>query len=322
MPARGAADFDAARLRDVVAALADGARAPAAALENYRAFYRLSFADMPHEHEMYRVDVVGEHLAVQFFLPPEPAGCVLFCHGYYDHVGLFRYVIRYLLQRGFAVATFDQIGHGLSSGAPATIESFDRYVAATRRVHAFAKERLGANGPWHFFGQSMGGAIVMEYLQQHPPAEGVGEIVLFAPLVRPYAWWLNRFVFGIAKYTIESRVRTLTDNAENAEFHALQKIDPLQARTLPVAWVQAMVDWFKRFEAYPVSALAPKVLQGDADRTVDARHNLKIYRRRYPHSLHLVIPGGRHHLGNESPAIREAMWRWVDETCSFAPRVP
>ena len=309
-------------MREVVAALTDEAQVPAAAFENYRDFYHLKFADIPHEHEMYRVDVDGDHLAVQFFTPPEPSGYVLFCHGYFDHVGLFRYIIGYLLQRGFAVATFDQIGHGLSSGEPVTIDSFDRYAAATRRIHEFARERLATSEPWHFFGQSMGGAVIMEYLEQHMPAEGVGEIVLFAPLVRPYAWWLNRFVFAIARHTIESRVRTLTDNAENAEFHALQKIDPLQARILPVAWVQSMVEWFKRFERYPVSALAPKVLQGDADRTVDGHYNLKVYRRRYPASVHLIIPGGRHHLGNESPAIREAMWRWVDDNCGFSPRVP
>ncbi len=307
----------------MLAALANHGTVPPAALEAYRSFYHLDFPDIEHQHEMRKLEAAGEQLAVQFFQPPQPTGVALFCHGYYDHVGLFTYLIGYLLQRGLTVVTFDQIGHGLSSGAPVTIDTFDRYALATEAVYRFARGEIAdvSREPWHFFGQSMGGAVIMEYLHQHLPDEGVGEIVLLAPLVRPYAWWLNRFVFAIAKLTIESRVRTLSDNAENPEFHALQEIDPLQARILPVAWVQAMVDWFQRFEAYAPSTLAPKVLQGDADKTVDGRHNLKVYRRRYPGSVHLIVPAGRHHLANDSSAVRHALWRWLDQECGFTPRV-
>jgi alpha-beta hydrolase superfamily lysophospholipase len=109
----------------------------------------------------------------------------------------------------------------------------------------------------------------------------------------------------------------LTDNAENPEFHALQAIDPLQARVLPVAWVQAMVDWFKRFEHYPVSSIGPIILQGDQDRTVDARHNLGVFARRYPQGRQLIIAGGRHHLANESADIRNQMWRYLDTQCDW-----
>jgi alpha-beta hydrolase superfamily lysophospholipase len=162
----------------------------------------------------------------------------------------------------------------------------------------------------------MGGAIVMEYLQHNPEIE-LGEVVLLAPLVRPYAWTWNRWVFALAKRTITERPRILTQNAENEEFHALQAIDPLQARTLPVAWVQAMVDWFKRFEHYPVSTIGPIILQGDQDRTVDARHNLGVFARRYPQGRQLIITGGRHHLANESADIRDQMWRYLDTQCDW-----
>ena len=92
-------------------------------------------------------------------------------------------------------------------------------------------------------------------------------------------------------------------------------MDPLQARILPVAWVQAMVDWFKRFERYPTSQLAPRLIQGDCDRTVDWKYNIEIYERRYPRATHLILPGGRHHLANESLEIRKQMWDFLDTTC-------
>ena len=81
--------------------------------------------------------------------------------------------------------------------------------------------------------------------------------------------------------------------------------------------MQAMVDWNKRFEQYPVSDLAPILIQGDADRTVDWKYNLKIYARRYPNSRHCIIPGGRHHLANESPEKRARMWAYLDENCRW-----
>lgn len=325
---RGARPFDAAALKAALAEAPLGEPLKSEHVAEYLGFYGLGFADIPHRHEMFCIRGANERLVVQYYLPSDIRGHVFVCHGYYDHVGLFGYVIEYLMRCGMAVITYDQIGHGLSSGAPATIENFDRYVEATRAVWLHAQARFQPAGPWHWFGQSMGGAIVMEYLQQYPPAprerdqaveqqQAIGEIVLLAPLVRPYAWAINRWVFAVARYTIKHRRRTLTNNAENPEFHALQEIDPLQARTLPVAWVQAMVDWSARFVAYPVSQLAPKLVQGDDDHTVDWKFGLALYQRRYPNCQYLMVPGGRHHLANESAHKRAQMWAFLDENCHW-----
>jgi len=315
---RGGNAFDAAALRSALAQLPIGTDLDLQHVEDYRAFYSLNFPHIAHTHRMFCLQGADERLVVQYYLPEHVRGYVMLCHGYYDHVGLFAYTIEYLMHHGLAVVTYDQIGHGLSTGDPVTIETFDRYVEATHVVHAHARAELHTHGAWHWVGQSMGGAIVMEYLQQFPPDEGkYGEIILLAPLIRPYAWWLNRWVFAIAKLTISQRPRVLSDNAENPEFHALQEIDPLQARILPVAWVQAMVDWHKRFVRYPASDFAPKLLQGDADRTVDWKFNLKTYERRYPNARHCIIAGGRHHLANESPEKRQQMWTFLDEHCSW-----
>ncbi len=315
---RGGNAFEAAVLRDALAQLPDGEDIDPARVTDYRAFYSLNFPHIAHRHRMFCLAGADERLVVQYFLPEQVRGYVMLCHGYYDHVGLFAYTIEYLMHHGLAVVTYDQIGHGLSSGAPVTIESFDRYVQATHAVHEHARNELHIHGAWHWVGQSMGGAVVMEYLHQYSPDEGkYGEIVLLAPLIRPYAWWINRWVFAIAKLTITERPRVLTNNAENPEFHDLQEIDPLQARILPVAWVQSMVNWSKRFVSYPRSELAPKLLQGDADRTVDWKFNIKTYERRYPNAHHFIIPGGHHHLANESPAKREMMWTFLDEHCNW-----
>lgn len=315
---RGSAEFDVEALVTNLAALPGGGVLSARETLAYRQFYGLIFPHIEHEHQFQVIATAQERLAVQVFQPTLTTGHVMLCHGYYDHVGLFGSVIEYLLKQHLTVIAFDQLGHGLSTGKRAVIDNFDAYVTALTTVTGYALQNLTTTptAPLHWVAQSMGGAIVMEYLQQRPEFE-LGQVVLLAPLVRPYGWMWNRWVFALAKLTITERPRTLTQNAENAEFHTLQAIDPLQPRILPVAWVTAMVDWFKRFEQYPVSSIAPVVLQGDQDRTVDARHNLAVFARRYPQGRQLIIAGGRHHLANESADIRNQMWRYLDTQCDW-----
>ncbi len=314
---RGKSYFRAAELRKTLDA-AGANPVDSACFEEYRNFYSLNFDGLLASHHAYSETVEGERIAVQWFVPANPRAIIFFSHGYYDHVGLFGHLFEYALARDIAIFAFDQIGHGLSTGTPATIRSFDRYV---RVIHALEqsslpklKTALGGDVdlPVHFVGQSMGGALTMEFFHQYPHTDH-GEIVLFAPLVRPYAWPLNRAVYQLAKLFIEQRARTITRNAANEEFLHLQHNDPLQADILPVVWVTAMVAWFKRFESYGQASLIPKIVQGKADRTVSWRHNKHMLGRRYPAAKWLWIDDAGHHVLNEAEPIRETLWRWLDD---------
>ncbi len=293
-----------------------GQDGPAAAdLTAYLDFYQLSSCAQGggRSHRMGWVAVDGERIAVQAFVPAHPQGTAVVCHGYYDHAGLYGHLIEYLLSQNLAVLAFDQPGHGLSSGPVATIASFDAY----QRVLVAALDACGnLPRPWHLVGQSMGASIVMEHLARHG-GEDFGEILLLAPLVRPAYWPLNRIVWEVARRTISERPRTFRKNAENADFVSLLQRDPLQAKVLPVQWVTAMVEWMQRFERYPPRPqVRPKVIQGLADRTVGWRYNLRVIERLFrPQTLRL--PGARHHLVNEAPGVRDAMWRWLSERCAW-----
>lgn len=255
-----------------------------------------------------------ESIVLQRFVPERPKAWALFHHGYYDHVGLFAHVIDYLLERQVGVYAFDQLGHGLSSGPRVAIETFNDYITA---LDAVVMQMAHEVGPaWHWLGQSMGGALLMEYLQRHPE-RATREFVLYAPLVRPHAWTVNRVYFALAKRLITERPRTITRNANNAEFMHLQHNDPLQARILPVNWVQAMVDWFETFEQYPVSNRAPKIIQGHKDRTISWRHSMKVLGKRYPLGRWLHLPDASHHLANESDDLRAEIHAWLDAECDW-----
>lgn len=271
---------------------------------NYRRFFDLdlgqSFDWLAHD---------GQRFAAQQF---EPAGAVrgsaIVVHGYYDHVGLYGHLIRYLLGRGVRVFAYDQQGHGLSTGPRVTIESFDRYADA---LAAFVLARTdGLTRPRWLIGQSMGASVILEMLDRGATGP-FDHVVLLAPLVRPASWPLSRISYAIGRHFLDEVERKFATNTDNAEFAALVRCDPLQARTLPVAWVAAMIEWMRRFERRSRSGQRIHVIQGGRDGTVDGRYNVKVLKRRYDVSL-FAMPDARHHLVNEKSSVRLRMWRFID----------
>ena len=287
--------------------LADGL-----ALNEYDAFYGLDFAHT--RRAMGVVAIAGERIAVQTFMPAQVNRWALVCHGYYDHAGLYGHLIQQLLNRGVSVLVFDHIGHGLSTGQQATINSFQQYVDVLSCIHKLSPDIIGCE-PSHWIGQSMGGAVLMEYEQQ-TALDPEGELILLAPLIRPYGWPLLRWYFGVIKRWISARPRDMRSNMPD-QFTEFLAVDPFQAKTLPVAWVQAMVDWFSVFEKYPGSRVAAKIIQGFNDKTVSYRHDLPVLDRRYQQGSILTMANARHHLVNEIPQIQQQMWAWLDDECCW-----
>ncbi|MFB8830173.1 alpha/beta hydrolase [Azotobacter sp. CWF10] len=119
-------------------------------------------------------------IVAQVWWPERPRATLLLLHGYYDHMGLYRHVLDWALGMGFAVLSCDLPGHGLSSGAPASIDDFAEYQAVFQGLLAEAAA-LDLPKPWHLFGQSTGGAILLDYLLTGAPRPELGETILFAP---------------------------------------------------------------------------------------------------------------------------------------------
>lgn len=313
---RGEAEFSAARLRGQLRPWSIGnPPPPPEELDAYRRFYGF-FSDV--DHRMGLLEIGGQSIVVQAFIPDQPVGTAVVVHGYYDHVGLFVYLIEYLLSRNVSVLSCDLPGHGLSSGDRVTIDSFDTYVAVVRAVieKSMSEPSELLPRPLHLLGQSMGGSIVMEYVEQHALTD-IGSMTLIAPLLLPYRWGLNRWVFMLVRPFVTSRPRGRTSPTDQLEFQALRAIDPLQAQILPVQWVAAMVAWERRFERYPVRPeIRPFIVQGTSDHVVAWQYNLQVLRRRYRPVI-LELAGATHHLVNEAPELRQRIWSWLDEQIAW-----
>ena len=283
------------------------------AFANYVAFYRTGIS--AHKSTYGVLEVAEDRIFVQLHEPENPRSWAIVCHGYYDHAGLYAHCVDALLERNIGVAIFDQIGHGLSSGEPAAIDSFQSYIAVIQRMHRLVKQ-VAEGRAIHWLGQSMGGALIMEYWRQQQDRPS-GELMLFAPLVRPYAWSWIRGYFAVVKHFVQRRPRRMRADIDDPDFVNLLYKDPLQSKVLPVTWVQAMVDWFTVFERGEVSDLAPRVIYGYQDKTVDYRHGFRVFDRLYPGAYFRAFPPAHHHLVNEKKEIRDEFWAWLDQVCEW-----
>jgi len=300
------------------------ATAESALLAQYRAHYGLTLGhpELPVEHRLGTFDVGGPgsndyQLVCQYFvLPPErQAGTVFLLHGYFDHVGLFGHLIRHCLRLGLSVVMFDQPGHGLSSGSPASIDSFTRYVGALDGCLQLA-EAQQVPKPWHAIGQSTGGAVLIDALQQQtaPLLYAAERVILLAPLLRPRRWPQTQMLFYLLRRFLRSTPRGFADNSHDREFlEFLKQHDALQSRVIPMDWIQAMVDYQRRFHAAPIGSECLHVIQGTDDDTVDWQYNLQQIVRKFPESRSYMVADARHHLVNESSDYRERIFGLVSE---------
>lgn len=296
MPEAFAADSLRPTLRPLAAAqpLSDEAQA-------YQRFYGLDLA--PSRVGCFQA--AGYTLVSQVWWPAKPVATLFLLHGFYDHMGLYRHVIEWALQRGCVVIACDLPGHGLSSGARASIGDFAEYQAMLQGLFAEAAS-LDLPQPWHLCGQSTGGAIVIDHLLNHgaqSPAQG--QTILLSPLVRPRAWGWSKLSYYLVRPFASGIARRFSENTNDPAFLPFLLADPLQPQRLPTAWVGALAHWITRIEAAGSSERRPLIVQGEADMTVDWRYNLQVLQGKFAETQVLLLPEARHHLANEIPALRE-----------------
>lgn len=280
----------------------------------YRAHYRLADSRARPEVTVAlgALAAGGYQLAIQGWWPREPRGSLLMLHGYYDHMGLYGHVVDWALSRQLAVLACDLPGHGLSSGARASINDFAEYQTALTALIAEAR-RLDLPRPWHLLGQSTGGAILLDYLLRGEPAPELGETILLAPLVRPHAWRQSLWTYRLVKPFVRALPRRFSVNSGDPAFLDFLQQDSLQPRELPALWVGALARWIPQLEGAPASTRSPLVIQGEQDFTVDWRHNLGVLEAKFTRPEVLRLPEARHHLVNETEALRQRYFRWLDE---------
>lgn len=310
---------EAERLREQLTPLDFEHAAPESELlSRYRRHYGIDSESLGLEVTHHIGIIPSKEYAVvcQYFrLPQAESGTAFLLHGYYDHVGLFGHLIQYCLGRGISVVIYDLPGHGLSSGKPASIGSFQEYCEAFIDCLDAAKS-AALPRPWFAVGQSTGCAVIMDSIQHHElqSVANFKQTILLCPLLYPVGWSVSRFMFYLTRWFLPGIKRNFARNSHDEDFLVfLRESDALQSKTLPTAWVAAMAEYQKRFLRADNSSAALHIIQGTDDKTVDWKKNLPLIARKFPASQAHFIEGARHHMVNESSTYRQKIFAKLGE---------
>jgi alpha-beta hydrolase superfamily lysophospholipase len=199
------------------------------------------------------------------------------------------------------VAIYDLPGHGLSNGASCSIDDFSEYVSVFDDFLKMCRSQLP--GPYYFVGHSTGAAIAIDYLHR-VNSKAFDKVIYIAPLVRSACWKISKAHHYLAKPFIKAVPRVFFDNSSDPQFNRFLKDDPLQCKEIPLKWVEALFDWNGRVEGFRLISRPVLILQGTDDTVVDWKYNIPFLKQKNASVTVKWFQDARHHLVNESAAIR------------------
>ncbi len=275
----------------------------------------------PCEYYAGQAKLGGFRCVAHCWEPPREEGVAsktaIIAHGLFDHTGLYLKLVRALLNAGITVFAIDLPGHGISEGEPASIECFDEYANVIADSVLLLGQWPSRFGTISLIGQSTGAAVVLWYLLDQVYQSNIHRVVLLAPLMRPVRYHLIQWLFPLAKLMGVTPKRRFTQNSSDLDFcRFLENDDELQAHHIPRRWISAMLDWVVWFERRCQNCddksnkleVPLLVVQGDLDQVVDWRYNLPCITRIFKQFDTVTVTGARHHLVNESKALRQKIF--------------
>jgi len=272
----------------------------------YLQFYGLDFENTRYYFGKFKSN--GRNLAAHVFYPRKPIATVFLLHGYCDHTGNLKHLIRLLLDMKLAVAAFDLPGHGLSDGRTGSIDDFAEYATALADFVKSCRGHLPATS--FFIGHSTGCAAELELMYRYPELK-FSKVVFLAPLVHSAYWTITKANYYLAKPFVETVPRIFRDNSSDPEFIEFIRTDPLQCRAIPLKWVSALIAWNVRVQDYQPRLRSILIVQGTGDGVVDWKFNIPFLKRKFDAVKVNWIADARHQLANEAPAYRSTVFRHV-----------
>ncbi len=236
----------------------------------------------------------------------QPKAVVILVHGIGEHSGRYKHVIEALVQRGYAVYTHDHRGHGASQGVRGHIEQFDYFVDDLHTLVQVARREQNTI-PIFMVGHSLGGLIAVRYALRHQallhglvlsgPAIQVGDDV--SPIMKKLARVLATVVPRLRIVPMTKAEHPLSRDPVVQE---LVNADPLMYKgkvraRLAYEILTSAIDALGRVDELALPVL---IMQGDADRIVNAEGAKQLYHRISSEDKTLKLwPECRHEIFNE-----------------------
>lgn len=119
-------------------------------------------------HFEWRWNQEGETFFAQGWNPPQTKGVVCIVHGFNEHSTRYTHVAERLCEAGYAVLTYDEFGHGRTTGKRGHAPSYDAFLDSVKFLLDEADKRFPRVKKF-LWGHSMGGGIVTNYILRRQP---------------------------------------------------------------------------------------------------------------------------------------------------------
>ncbi len=281
----------------------------------------------------------------RFAPPPGRKGTVCLFQGRAEFIEKYFEIVRDLRARGFAVATFDWRGQGLSQRMlndrrKGYVRSFRDYEAD---LETFMREVVlpDCPPPYYALGHSMGASVLIR--MAHRGTRWFDRMMLCAPLIdlgpqnatpfaRPIVRWMNTFGMGtsyvpggsstvVASQPFAGNVLT-SDPVRHARIAAILEAEPDLGLGSPTnAWASAAFSVMRDFEnaTYTKKIRQPILMLGAGRDETVSTPAIEEFGGRLRAGSHLVIAGARHEMMMEADRYRGQMLAALD---AFIPGTP
>ncbi|MBC3873516.1 alpha/beta hydrolase [Undibacterium flavidum] len=251
---------------------------------------------------------------------------IVVMHGLGEHSGRYVHVARFFNALGFKVRSFDQRGHGQSSGARGDIPDTDAILRDTRLVITDFSKQL--QKPPFVVAHSMGGLFATRFaLEGLTPLSG---LILSSPAFSVRTSRIEKFLFKISRVLIPHLGVGHGTNgrylSHDSEVVAAYQNDPLVHARISASLFQSMLDAMQYVKAHATELKTPTLLLiADGDLVVNPQ-GAKNFSTKLNASSHRsclktqIYPGFYHEVFNELEALQvfEDVRIWLEEN-DFMP---
>lgn len=207
---------------------------------------------------------------------------MVIAHGLGEHSGRYSHIIDRIVNMGISVWALDHRGHGQSDGKRGHVDSIDQYLNDLEKMIGVAKTDMPAKMKFFLLGHSMGGLIVLNFVEKHTKiADGV---IASSPGLSP---GMKVPVIKGAVAKILSRIwpsltfdNELDSSALSHDNHVVSEYDndPLVHRNITARWFTEFFNAMERTKSSASHINTPVLMQvaGD-DRLVDAETSRQFF---------------------------------------------
>ncbi|MBI2343634.1 MAG: lysophospholipase [Deltaproteobacteria bacterium] len=259
-------------------------------------------------------------LYYEWWVPAAPKGILLVAHGIGEHSGRYGPFARAFYHHGFAVALFDQRGHGQSDGPRGELVHIQEHLGDLAAFVQLTRERF-PHLPMFLVGHSFGGQLALNFVVRY--SKGLRGLILSSPnigLKLQLSWWQQWLCRVGSRWMPSLPLRDSIRPEWLSHDPAIVEQYRRDPRVVRVFTVHAVMEVLRNLDI--VMALAPRIhlpslfLHAGDDRICDPDATRRFYRRVPVGYKRLKIYDGFYHeLFNEvekGQVFRDIV-QWIDE---------